>query len=85
MNKKLRKVHINSYEWKYYLKGQRGDIIIFSPAGKRYEVDLRKFLESRGDIDSDYSYEHIGYRIGPADIKKYIVDKIDIKGGINEG
>jgi len=75
---KLRKLHIKEELWKYYFKGQRGNLIIFSPYGQRLEITIEEFLKWRGDIDADYQVEHILYKIPPSDIKKYIegMDKI---------
>ena len=70
--KKLRKIHIDDREWKYYFKGQRGNCVIFSPDGHRYEIPIKQLLEFKGDLDPDFDYEYIKYSILPSDIKKFI-------------
>jgi hypothetical protein len=57
-SKPLRKTHIDGDIWKWYVRVKT--IIIFSPAGKRYE------------FPGDYR----GYfgPISPRDIKSYIID-----------
>lgn len=38
-------------------QGQRGNIIIFSHHGKRYEVSLIDFVTHQGETDPDYTVE----------------------------
>ena len=72
----LRKLHINEEIWKWYLRGQRGNIIIFSPHGKRFEVSLIDFATHQGEIDPEYLVEHLCYNLTPGEVKKYIEDVI---------
>lgn len=76
---KLRKLNINDNIWKYYLKGQRGNIIIFSPFGQRYQIALEDFLKWQGSKDAEYETEMLCYSIKPGDITKFIMEKYEGK------
>lgn len=69
--KALRKIHIGADTWKWYLRGQRGNLIIFTPNRKREEIPLERFIEFLGD-DPDYEIDNIAYTIYPADVKRFI-------------
>lgn len=75
MMKALRKIHINQDTWKYYLRGQRGNLIIFAPSGKRHEISLEEFIKFIGG-DPDYEVDNISYTILPSNVKAYIEKKI---------
>jgi len=78
MNKrKLRKVHINGNEWKYYFLGQRCDMVVFSPFGKRFRIkveDMMKQINGHSKEEIDYRLDMILYSYTPAQIKQYIID-----------
>ena len=68
---KPRKIHIGGEIWKWYLRGQRGNLIVFTPRGKREEVPLEKYISFMGG-DPAYEVENIAYTILPSGVKKYI-------------
>jgi len=72
----LRRVHIDGDEWKWSAHGQRSDIKVYSPYGKRYTVRLEDFLVASGHCKDRYCADDcidgIRYRLTPAAIKTYI-------------
>jgi hypothetical protein len=81
----LHKLHIDGTIWKWYVKGQRRNIIVFAPTGKRYEINLYDFLRFKGINGSDFEIENSfdtlsiaqqGRAITPAVVKDYIIRNI---------
>jgi len=67
----LRKIHIGEDIWKWYLRGQRGSMIVFSPKGKRSVVPLETIVKFKGG-DPDYEIDNIAYTILPSEVKRFI-------------
>jgi hypothetical protein len=59
----LHRLHICEDTWKWYVKDHKGDVIIFAPTGKRYQVKLYG-----NDIDPP--------NITPSSVKDYIINNI---------
>jgi len=72
MGKTLRRLHIDKKVWKWYVKGQRGNIIVFSPSGERYEIQLQDFLRVSHPL---WEIEYLTYKIRPSEVKDYIIKK----------
>ena len=79
----MHRIHINGDMWKWYVKGQRKNIVAFAPTGRRYEINLKDFIMSSLSYASDengYGVEamidDMAYTITPEDVKSYIVDEI---------
>lgn len=70
---KMRKVHINSQEWKYLITG--GTIVIRSPDNKKHVTDMAKaFNMTYYDVEKGLWKGWL--HIGPGDIKKYIQENL---------
>ena len=72
----LRRVHINNQEWKWYTN--MGNVIIFSPDRKRYEVNQHSIAPA-GEIQEGSWIAPDIYPlriITPSRVKRYIMQSI---------
>ena len=74
MNSKLRKVHIDSVEWKY--AESNGNVRIYEPGTKQIKARVNFKDLPMLNLLSD-EYEYVGYGgNGPGSVKQYIIDNL---------
>lgn len=67
-----RKLTIDGRVWRWYVKGQRGALVILSPGGERTTVPAVTFLRWAGHKSPGCAVENIYYEIRPSFVRSYI-------------
>lgn len=82
----MHRLHIDDDIWKWYMKNHSASIlnkiIVFTPTGKRYEINPYDLLRLKGfkgtdfeirDLFEIFSVSHREGSIKPSDVKEYIL------------